>query len=112
MTLLTLFEPVRGITQEEPQQMSWECRRKNYYYYRNHHYYGRGKEALLASLEDQERRLTLTKTRQERQEWDELTTLAANSHTLTTALADSTLVVRGYYKHHRGNWRRRKRPRE
>jgi len=81
--------------------MSWEKRGNTYCYYyrtitsqgkRTRMYYGRGKEARLASLKDQERSQERLQARQERQAWDYLESQIVALGRLTTLLSQSLLV--------------------
>ena len=74
-------------------------------------YLGSGSRAHQAALEDQERYTALAQERSEQQAWDALESQIAALGTFTTLLSQSLLVVDGgLYRHHRGEWRKRRTP--
>jgi hypothetical protein len=95
--------------------MAWERRGNQTFYYRSHKingrvvrsYLGRGDRAKGAALVDAQRRETLEEERAERQDWESMDERIAQLHQLTKLLSHSHLVIAGFYKHHRGEWRRR-----
>src|SRR2546430_14037636 len=96
--------------------MAWQKRGSHYYYYRSTkekgrvatEYLGRGTRAVKAAAEDTERQAGRNKERQEQKEWEALDTQVATLDTLITLLSHSTLADAGFYKHRRGEWRKRR----
>ena len=96
--------------------MSWERRRNHRYYYRTkkhrgittREYYGKGTRALQAALEDREQHTAHKQARQEQQAWDDLETHITTLNRFTTSLSQALLVDAGFYKHRRGEWRKRR----
>jgi hypothetical protein len=98
--------------------MGWEYRAGGGPYYvrkTKHHghevreYFGRGPAAEQAAAEDARKRAVHER---ERAEWQQLEALDAELTQLdqiVTLLTDSTLVTRGYYRHHGDpKWRKRR----
>src|SRR5262245_42626082 len=100
--------------------MAWQKRGNHRYYYRSTkqrgkvttHYLGRASEvrAQQAALEDQARHTARIQERQEQQAWDALESQIAALGRLTTLLSHSLFVDGGWYRHNRGEWRKRRTP--
>src|SRR5215470_1716366 len=101
--------------------MAWQKRGRNCYFYRSKksngqvttHYLGRESElrAHQAALEDQARHTARIQERQEQQAWDALESQIAALGKLTTSLSHSLFVADGkWYRHNRGEWRKRRTP--
>ena len=101
--------------------MAWQRRGSRFYYYRSTkqrgkvttHYLGRESElrAQQAALEDQARHTARTQERQEQQAWEALDARVATLNTLTTLLSHALFVADGkWYRHNRGEWRKRRTP--
>ena len=98
--------------------MAWQKRGRNSYFYRSKksnghvttHYLGRASEvrAQQAALEDQARHTARIQERQEQQAWEALDARIATLNTLTALLSHSLLVDGGWYRHNRGEWRKRR----
>jgi hypothetical protein len=70
-------------------------------------YIGRGERAKRAALEDAQKKATREHDRAERQAWEAMDKDIAELHQLTKLLTHSQLVNAGFYRHNRGEWRRR-----
>src|SRR5262245_32932344 len=98
--------------------MAWQKRGNHYYYYRSTkkkgrvvtEYLGSGSWAQQATLEDQVRHTARTQERQAQQAWEALESQIAALGKLTTLLSQSLLVDGGWYRHNRGEWRKRRTP--
>ena len=98
--------------------MAWQRRGNCLYYYRSTkhrgrvttEYLGSGLRAHQAALEDQARHTARIQERQEQQAWDALESEIAALGTLTTLLSHSLFVDGGWYRHNRGEWRKRRTP--
>ena len=98
--------------------MAWQRRGNHLYYYRSTkhrgkvttHYLGSGLRAHQTALEDQARHTARIQERQEQQAWEALDARVATLNTLTTLLSHSLLVDGGWYRHNRGEWRKRRTP--
>ncbi len=102
--------------------MGWETRRgrEHYCYTRSRRvdgrvardYLGTGLLADLAAAQDeQERRSRAARVRLWRREQERLDALGAQldrTYALTETLAAGTLLVAGYHRHARGEWRKRR----
>src|SRR6266496_2405093 len=96
--------------------MAWQKRGSHYYYYRStkHRgkvttdYLGSGSRAQQAALEDRERHAACLQERSEQQAWDALETHITTLNRFTTSLSQALLVDAGFYKHRRGEWRKRR----
>lgn len=96
--------------------MAWERRGNKKFYYRSRkvngrvvrEYIGRGERAKRVAQEDTQKKATREHDRIERQEWEAMDNHIAELHQLTKLLSHSHLVNAGFYRHHRGEWRRRR----
>jgi hypothetical protein len=98
--------------------MAWQRRGNRLYYYRSTkyrgrvttHYLGRASEsrAHQAGLEDQELHAARTQARQEQQAWEALDAQITTTHMQITSLTFALLAGGGWYRHHRGEWRKRR----
>ena len=96
--------------------MPWEQRGSQRYYYRSRkengrvlrQYLGRGPRAIQAAAEDAERHTTRHQGRLERKAWEALESQVASLDTLITFLSHAHLLNAGWYRHHRGDWRKRR----
>ena len=100
--------------------MAWERRGNRDYYYRSvrvggrvvKEYAGGGLMGLLGAESDEEQReqraVERERERAERERWVALEGAADELALLTDALAGVALVLAGYRKHARGEWRRRR----
>ena len=95
--------------------MAWERRGNQKFYYRSRkvngrvvrEYIGRGERAKRAAQEDAQKKAVREHDRIERREWESMDKDIAQLHQLTKLLTHSHLVNAGFYRHHRGEWRRR-----
>jgi predicted NAD-dependent protein-ADP-ribosyltransferase YbiA (DUF1768 family) len=95
--------------------MAYERRGSKSYYYRAKkkngyvikEYLGRGERAKRAAKEDAQKKATRDRDRTERQAWEAMASQIAQLHQLTKLLTHSHLVNAGFYRHHRGEWRKR-----
>jgi hypothetical protein len=100
--------------------MSWERRKRgSWYYYRSkkirgrveREYFGAGRLGQLAALSDAKRRAQLkSQVKAWRAERAYLEAADAALHRLcntSEAMARGSLILAGYYRHHRGEWRKR-----
>jgi len=96
--------------------MAWEKRAGQYFYYRSRkkqgrvvrEYLGRGARAVKAAAEDTERQAVRNEERIERKAWEALDSQVATLDQLMTLLSQTLLVDGGWYRHNRGEWRRRR----
>ena len=100
--------------------MGWEQRRGRSYYYRSvrsdgrvtKEYLGSGPAAELAATLDGRRREERANQRRrvadERARWVDLEQPTADLEGLTNRLAAAALLLAGYHRHDRGEWRRRR----
>ncbi|MDP9472374.1 MAG: hypothetical protein M3Q71_17180 [Chloroflexota bacterium] len=100
--------------------MGWETRSGRRYYYRARKvngrvvkdYMGAGPRAEIAALHDrwarQDRAATGKARRAERAELEAVDGELTDVDHAIEALTRATLVLAGYHRHHRGNWRRRR----
>jgi len=96
--------------------MAYEKRGSKVYYYRAKkrngrvikEYIGRGERAKRAAAEDAQKKAVRERNRAEHREWEAIDENIAQLHQLTKLLTQSHLVNAGFYRHHRGEWRRRR----
>src|SRR5262245_7073935 len=98
--------------------MAWQRRGNHLYYYRSTkhrgrvttEYLGSGSRAHQAALEDEARHTARIQERQEQQAWEALDRQIAGLDTLTAVLGQPLRDDGGWYRHNRGEWRKRSTP--
>jgi hypothetical protein len=96
--------------------MAWETRGNQRYYYRARkvngrvikEYVGTGAAAEAAAAEDEARRIARAKRKSVSIEGDPLTSLMDSYLEFSDIFFNGSLVASGYYRHHGGEWRRRR----
>ncbi len=100
--------------------MSWERRRQRSYYYRARkvggrvvkEYIGSGPRAEIAALMDasarEDRAAKVTSCQAERAGLEAVDDELTNIDDAIEVMMRTSLVLSGYHRHHRGNWRRRR----
>ena len=99
--------------------MAWEQRGQRQYYTRSRRvggrvtrtYYGQGTEAHLAAALDAQKRMQRKADAEEQQavvaSLIAIDSLAQDFHAGVAILTEAVLLAAGYYRHDRGQWRRR-----
>ncbi len=95
--------------------MAWEKRGNQEYFYRHHKiggrprriYFGRGERAEQAAAEDKQRRAEAEAQRAERALLEDLDDTTGLMATGIETLARAALTLSGFFRHQRGEWRRR-----